>query len=369
MELAGQQVKAARQLEDFLQGPAQVFKFHGYAGTGKSTVISHVLGGREGVTFAAPTAKATSVLRNKGVDAFTLHSLMYQPVEVIDQYTKKPKLIFKENPKSPLWQGGIVVVDESSMVGAGIAEDLVKYPIKVIAVGDPGQLPPVMSKGNQSLLSGRPDAMLTEVHRQALDSPVLWLATYVREHDRLPPGNFNEGGSRIVSRSTDAGRMDSFDQVIVGTHKRRFATNAHIRKLRGYTDPLPYIGEEILCKKNDLEKGLVNGQKYRVTSRIEVDDETMLLSVDGPDGVIHTTAWVHGFHGPDGIKELEQMSLKDRGSNVEFWHGEAITCHSSQGSEWDNVLVSDESRVFGKAKGKWLYTGVTRASEKVTIVR
>lgn len=342
-----------------------------YVVTHNSTVISHVLGGREDIIFAAPTAKATTVLQNKGIkNAATLHSLLYQPYEYEHPVTKKPTLGFKENPSSPLAQGGIVVVDEASMVGAQVAEDLLRHPIKVIAVGDPGQLPPVMSRGNESLLTGRPDSMLTEVHRTALDSPILQLATHVREKGRLPQWHFNKPGGRIVKHSSEAGDFSRYDQIIVGRHKTRFSVNTYTRKIRGYTNPLPYVGERVLCKKNDLEKGLVNGQQYEVKSSIPMDEDTLLVQLEGPGGwVVDCTAWTHGFSGPDGKEALEMMPLRDRGTNVELWHSDAITAHSSQGSEWGSVLVKDESRVFGNSAGKWLYTAITRAQHEIVVVR
>lgn len=371
MHLSPQQAKAARQLEDFLKGDASVFGFHGYAGTGKSTVIAHVLGGRDGVRYTAPTAKATTVLQDKGIkDAVTLHSLLYTPYEYTHPITKKPTLGFKDNPKSELHKGGVVVVDEASMVPVQVAEDLLNYPVKVIAVGDPGQLPPVMARGNESLLSGRPDVVLTEVHRTALDSPILELATYVREKGRLPNYNYNKPGGRIVKHSSEAGDLTQYDQVIVGRHKTRVQATGYIRKKRGYTDPFPYVGERVICKRNDKNKGLVNGQQYVVRSNIPIDDDSFLVQLEGPGGwTVDCTAWTHGFLGLKGKEHLEMMPMNDRGTNIELWHADAITCHSSQGSEWGSVCVVDESRVFGKNAGRWLYTGLTRASESVVVVR
>lgn len=342
-----------------------------YVVTHNSTVIAHVLGDVEGVRYAAPTAKATTVLQDKGIkDAVTLHSLLYQPYEYEHPVTKKPTLGFKENPKSELWKGGIIVVDESSMVSAQVAEDLLKYPVKVIAVGDPGQLPPVMSRGDESLLSGRPDVVLTEVHRTALDSPILELATHVREKGRLPHWRYEKPGGRIVQHSSEAGDLTRYDQIIVGRHKTRVQATDYIRRKRGYTEPMPYVGEQVICKKNDREKGLINGQQYVVKSNIPMDDDTLLIQLEGPGGWnVDCTAWTHGFLGLKGKEHLEMMPMKDRSVNVELWHSECITAHSSQGSEWNDVCVVDESRVFGRNAGRWLYTALTRAKESVVVVR
>jgi exodeoxyribonuclease-5 len=53
----------------------------------------------------------------------------------------------------------------------------------------------------------------------------------------------------------------------------------------------------------------------------------------------------------------------------QFCWGYCLTCHKSQGSEWDRALVIDESRAFRADRTKWLYTGITRAADVVTVVR
>lgn len=369
MKLSREQEEAVTNLNRFLNGPGQVFKLHGFAGTGKSTCISEVIDPEE-ATFTAPTAKAATVLQGKGVDAHTIHSLLYTPYEYIHPATKKPTLGFKLNPKCQFADGGVVVVDEASMIPTQVAEDLLSFPVKVVAVGDPGQLPPVMSRGNGSLLSGRPDAMLTEVHRTALDSPVLALATWVRKNGRLPNSDSFKGDTAILSDVREAGDLLSYDQVIVGRHRTRFKANSHMRKLRGYHSSLPQVGEDVLVKKNDRNKGLVNGETYTVETLIPADDDYFITRLRTPAGdPVDTTMWTHGFEGKEGMERLEEMRFKDRGTNTEAWHSEAITAHSSQGSEWDRVLVVDESKTFGKNAGRWLYTAVTRAAESVVVVR
>jgi exodeoxyribonuclease-5 len=52
-----------------------------------------------------------------------------------------------------------------------------------------------------------------------------------------------------------------------------------------------------------------------------------------------------------------------------FTYGYALTVHKAQGSQWDSCLLFDESFVWGVDAGRWLYTGLTRAAERVTVVR
>ena len=53
----------------------------------------------------------------------------------------------------------------------------------------------------------------------------------------------------------------------------------------------------------------------------------------------------------------------------QFQYGYAISCHKSQGSQWDSVVVIDESKTFGKEANRWLYVAITRASKKLIIIR
>lgn len=365
MKLSRDQEQAVKGLRKFLKSDRKLFKLHGVAGSGKSSVVSHVLRGEEKVHYAAPTAKAAKVLIDKGVDAKTLHSLFLQPVEVLDEHTKKSKLVFKENPKSILWGGGIIVIDESSMVAGWLTERLMEYPVKVVAVGDPFQLPPVRSSG--SLLTGKPDALLEQVHRQALDSPVLELATYVRERGHLP-SVFERGQTAIVNDPRDRDML-SYDQVLVGTHKTRLNANAHLRKLKGRRSAMPEAGETVLAKKNILEKGIVNGGQYKVSRILDTPDDFVYAELVTDEGTVDTTAWKHGFTGSKGLEKLNDMGFKDRAENLELWHSESITGHASQGSQWPSVMVVDESKVFRSSAAKWLYTCITRAENDVTVVR
>jgi exodeoxyribonuclease-5 len=62
-----------------------------------------------------------------------------------------------------------------------------------------------------------------------------------------------------------------------------------------------------------------------------------------------------------------EISWKERLKLDEFAYGYALTVHKAQGSQWDDVLVYDESGVFREDAGKWLYTAVTRAATRVTL--
>ena len=68
------------------------------------------------------------------------------------------------------------------------------------------------------------------------------------------------------------------------------------------------------------------------------------------------------------IHRCKKPFWKNLQGSQEFYWGWIISCHKSQGSQWDNVYVVDESHVFRENKNKWLYTAITRAANSVTIV-
>jgi exodeoxyribonuclease V len=62
------------------------------------------------------------------------------------------------------------------------------------------------------------------------------------------------------------------------------------------------------------------------------------------------------------------LEWQDKKGTEEFTYGYALTCHKAQGSQWDEVIVFDESSTFREDKNRWLYTATTRAAERLTIV-
>lgn len=144
------------------------FYLAGYAGTGKSHLARHLAGHARGnVAFAAFTGKAARVMRQKGCEgARTIHSLIYNT-----EVHPNGHVTVTLKPKDDLRQYSLIVIDECSMVNEEMGRDLLSFGIPVLVLGDPAQLPPV--SGGGYFTSQDPDFMLTEVHRQAADSPIL----------------------------------------------------------------------------------------------------------------------------------------------------------------------------------------------------
>lgn len=153
------------------------------------------------------------------------------------------------------------------MVGEELGRDLLSFGRKVLVLGDPAQLSPVSGEG--FFTARKPDYMLTEVHRQAAESPVLRLATTVREGGRLALGAY---GTSLVIRRDQVGQkmVLGVDQVLCGTNKTRRNTNDKIRRLLGRTGRF-CVGERVVALRNDKDRGLLNGSLWEV-DEIELSD-------------------------------------------------------------------------------------------------
>ena len=149
-------------------GTPPVFRLFGYAGTGKTTLARHIADGVDGeVKFAAFTGKAALVMRNKGCDnASTIHSLIYRARE---SGVEQPS--FELWDDAPASKAKLIVIDECSMVDAELGRDLMSFDCPLLVLGDPAQLPPI--QGGGFFTDCEPDAMLTEVHRQAKNDPIV----------------------------------------------------------------------------------------------------------------------------------------------------------------------------------------------------
>ena len=405
MVLSPEQNRALAAIKAWIKDPdQQVFRLFGYAGTGKSTIakeFDRMVGGL--TLYAAFTGKAALVLQRKGCPATTIHKLIYIPApkstkrleeledelvmaelelkhadvdEVLTMAAEIDSLkeeisqaneianqpAFAPNPESDLKDADLLVIDEVSMVGRQMAKDLLGFGVKILVLGDPGQLPPVADTG--FFTEAEPDFMLTEVHRQASESPVLALATKVRQGEDLPRGQ--HGTSRVLSRGVlDISEVAAFDQVLCGTNRARRETNQQIREELGFKTHLPEEGDKLICLRNDYDVGLLNGSQWTVLDAHVVNDDVIRLTVEGDNGgAMSVSCWRHYFEERE--KDLRPWDIR---AFQAFDFGYVITVHKSQGSSWPNVLVIDQSSVFRENASKHLYTAITRASESVTVVR
>jgi len=343
------------------RGRSSIFRLFGYAGTGKTTLARHIAEGVDGkVLFAAFTGKAASVMRSKGCQsASTIHSLIYRARESGE-----------ETPSFELWNDApaskakLIVIDECSMVDAELARDLMSFGAPLLVLGDPAQLPPI--QGGGFFTEAEPDAMLTEVHRQAQDDPIVRLSMDIRAGNRIAEGQY--GATQVVRRDElDPKRVIDADQVLVGRNATRRAYNARLRQRRGFAEALPMAGDKLVCLRNNRRKGLFNGGLWMVKERPRARRQILRMHLRPDEELGERTVKVsvrpECFTG--GIEELEWPQRK---KYDEFDFGYVLTVHKAQGSQWDDVVLFDESRAFPDNRERWLYTGVTRAAKRLTVV-
>lgn len=343
------------------RGEPQVFRLFGYAGAGKTTLAKQLAEDVDGdVAFAAFTGKAALVLRSKGCKgARTIHSLIYRPREAdVDEPT------FVLNEDSAVAKASLVIIDECSMVDADLGRDLLSFGKPVLVLGDPAQLPPV--RGGGFFTEGEPDVMLTEVHRQAADNPIIKMSMLVREGGRLNPGAYGE--SRVIGRrEIDSTAVTASDQLLVGLNRTRRSYNRRMRELFGYQSEFPEAGDKLVCLKNDSAKGLLNGGIWLVKTTGTTRKKKLALNVVPEDDPTRKALRIGVL--PEFFSGAEEgLSPKARRDSDEFDYGYALTVHKAQGSQWNSVVLFDESGAFREHRNRWLYTGITRAAERLTVV-
>lgn len=350
----------------------------GFAGTGKSFLISHIVDAlgidESDVCYITYTGKASLVLKEKGCEnAMTAHKLLYYSQEKPDEtFVHRPRKHIEENYK-------LIVVDEVSMISEEMWQLLLSHHVHVIALGDPGQLEPI--EGESKILT-HPHIFLDEIVRQAQDSEIIRLSMDIREGLPLKLCKGNEV-SIITKKQLNDQYYSGADQIIAAKNITRQDINWKCRQIRFGPDvpDEPINGDKVICLKNywnilssygdPLINGMIgqlkdvwiehNVHKYkdRMFADFYIDSTNKFqnlfmdykLFTDGQQ-TINGDNWKN-------FKGLQKPSLFD--------YGYCITCHKGQGSEWDKVLVFNEYMKDTDWK-RWAYTACTRAKKKLIIV-
>ena len=366
MQWSPQQDEALKSVSRWLKASdRQGFRLFGYAGTGKTTLARHLADSADGeVVFAAYTGKAAHVLRSKGCrGAGTIHSLIYRA-----RGEDENGPTFALNDDSAAGKAALIIIDECSMVDEEVGRDLLSFNTPILVLGDPAQLPPIAGGG--FFTAAEPDVMLTEVHRQAADDPIIRMSMVVREGGQLEEGTW--GDSSVIRRAqVDQDDVLAADQVLVGRNVTRKNYNNRIRELLGRDGPMPVSGDVLVCLRNDRKRGLLNGSLWRVDKVRRPRKGLLRYALTPEEGGISTrAAETVATVNPaffDGTVEALTPSARRRSDEFDF--GYVLTVHKAQGSQWDSVVLFDESYAFRENRARWLYTGITRAATRLTVVR
>lgn len=402
----------------------QTFFLNGTAGTGKTTIMEYLIKklniGYDSIRVVSFTGQAASVLSKKlnsngvTITGETIHKLVYFPKvrkvktrakvdpkilasesleekkerikrEIkVSKADSKNRLSFSKKPEDKLDGVELVIVDEATMLSKRIRDDLLSYGTMVLYVGDLAQLPSFNKSGKTVSaieVLGDPDFNLDKVYRQGEGSQIINLSDKVKNKEPLELGVYGDNSEvSVVSMSHfnqdvqyKVGVYTHADQIICGKNATRKQINGDIRIMNNITDKLPVVGEKLICMKNsqsvwfDESTPLVNGMQCEVIDVLEINHYSMIIELKPIDKYYdYESRYIEIATAPFTNPNFDNSSMFN--SNFEFFDfGYAITCHKSQGSQWENVLVINE-RLSRDTHHKWLYTAITRAEKRLIIV-
>lgn len=352
---------------------------------------------RRSLAILAPTNKAASVLRSRGVPATTIHRVLYTPVydpeyekiaewlagrgdrpetDILDEAALDRAKAFYDQHKSvpgALASAGlrgsdfitgwkrrdepldIGFVDESSMLDARQYDDLREIFPTLILFGDPAQLAPVGQSG-EMVFDKLPEPrrlVLERIHRQEKDNPILDLA-----HALGDPQLGYDDFERMID---DAARRD--DRVVVASRVEadlmarspclvwRNATRVRLiqafRKAHGAPEDALLPGEPLICdglelplkhrkKRLDLEaRGLIKGAQVIYLGQGRRPGFSRLHVLGAPEPQVSAASIIKIEH-PDEEEPFIPFAAR---MGAAFLHGAAVTIHKAQGSQWPEVQV------------------------------
>lgn len=428
----------------------KAFILRGYAGTGKTSVVSALVRALQGLkqpcVLLAPTGRAAKVLsRYSGFPAYTIHKKIYRQNQLGQE-----RFSLGQN----MHRGTLFIVDEASMLsgqrdnaafGSGcLLDDLVQYVFggkgcSLLLLGDDAQLPPVGSSASPALdedfMKGYGLQVtgygLQEVARQALDSGILSEATRIREllnnqDNQNNPIMLNPNsvdiihvpGEEVIETLEQSWRDVGAEETLIITRSNKM-TNLYNNGVRArvlWKEDLLSSGDRIMVSKNnyfwaqeyeDLEF-LANGDMLEI-SRLhnehelygfhfvkaslravdynwEIDALVWLdtLTTDSPEANYALQRELFARVAEDYPEIRNKKELIKRVYESPYYNAlqvrfaYAVTCHKAQGGQWKHVYIDkglEDERVRELEETeryeylRWLYTAVTRATEKVYLLR
>lgn len=382
----------------------------GPAGSGKTTVLSVIIAELglvpQQVMMLAPTGKAVEALkvrlpRGWRMRVRTLASFLWR--WQLKGYEGEDNQFTNQGAKPAESDLELLIVDEASMVTRQDFAALRKYS-RVLFIGDPNQLPPVVEDETQEAELGscnvldKPDAVLRKVHRQDAGSSILLVAEQVRTGGQPEFGPSGDG--RVIHLSEEHGHvgvdqardlLDDADVVLTQRNSLRVRINEFVRWRRGFmknpVDFVPKPGEVLVASENSMHPTartkLANGerlivQEYLGTEQVrddapEIEEYRVRAYPEGREA--DSAEWLVSSQmlRGDQIRSsvLDTRHVSGPRSNVlrADW-GYALTVHKAQGSEWSNVVVVDDQNPDHQIpRNKWYYVAYSRAIDRLVILK
>jgi exodeoxyribonuclease-5 len=419
-----------------------IFLLKGYAGTGKTTLISALVKSLPSVgkrsILLAPTGRAAKVLsKYSNKQASTIHRKIYW---IRSRKNGNTYIKIKDNTHT----NTIFIVDEASMIpeasdssfgNRSLLDDLVQYVYdgigcKLILIGDTAQLPPVHLDISPALDEGFLETTylkdvithtMKEVVRQAKDSTVLSNATDLRNRISVDDFSFPkfvsssdviriESGEELQDQLETAYSLSGVTNTIVlcRSNKRANIYNQQIRARIRFQENEISVGDMLMVVRNNYfwlgeesKAGFIaNGDIVEVVRLKETIERfgfrfanVTVQLVDYPDEkdldvivMLDTLSTETPSLSYDQYQKLyKEVSLDYKGDKeinkkikenpffnaLQIKFSYAITCHKSQGGQWENVFVDlgyFKEEMLNKSYLRWLYTATTRASKKLYLI-
>ena len=438
-----------QKIADFLlnANPNEIFVLKGYAGTGKTTVISAIVNNLSVINkkyvLLAPTGRAAKVISNySNKPAFTIHKKIYFPKK-----SKSGWVSFTMQTNK--FKNTLFIVDESSMISdvnseaklyenGSLLDDLISYVYsgdncKLILLGDTAQLPPVHMDVSPALDTEKLalhynkeifSIELDEVMRQEEKSGILFNATLLREllkNGFVDAIQFELKGFKDIVRLTDGYDIqDAIENAysnysiedtcfIVRSNKRANQYNQQIRtKILAKESDLS-VGDYLMVVKNNYfwlketdEAGFIaNGDIVEVLEIFGFKDlygfkfakvkvrmvdypeqkpfETQLLldtiTSESPSLTYDESNRLYqevmkDYEGEPQYRKFLKVKSNEYFNALQVKFSYAITCHKSQGGQWNTVFIEQPYLPNGIDIDyvRWLYTAVTRAKDKLYLI-
>lgn len=348
--LSQEQNKAVQHLLSHVRD-RKVQTLGGYAGTGKTSIVKHLTRRLFGWAVIAYTGKASGVLRRKGVDASTIHSLIYaiNKPGMEDYVEGEPEWRLKKP-----WEIGVdgIIIDEASMVSKQIYNDLLTFDLPIIAIGDHGQLEPI--SGDKFNLMQFPDITLETIHRNA--GPISYFAEFLRNSGDPKDWDYTEEEIQSVKWGEGSSLPFECDQIICSLNTTRVGLNKAFRQVLGYPPERPIPGDRCMILQNNREKGVFNGQ------------QGIIVNIDGYNRMtFESNGCRYWLRFRPEVFNQEKPTLEWDKYSIPLDYCYAATAWKCQGSEWDSVAVLDE-RVNWCEYKRWAYTCASRARNKLVWV-
>ena len=401
---SGQQ-NALEKFGRFLVDPIEtVFLLGGYSGTGKTTLVKHLLGQLEDfmqtVRLIDPSAPdyivALTATTNKAAEAFaqlsgqavtTIHSFLGLRVQT-DYSTGKSSLVSKHHERK---RGYLLFIDEASYVDSDLLSLIFQLTekCKIVFMGDPAQLTPVMASNTPVFSSHFQGAHLDQVVRQAENNPIVDLSTRFR--NTVNTGeffNFIPDGKAIKHLSREAFNMaiqDEFirpdwryqdSKILAWTNKCTIDYNHAVRDhVKG--DPNFQVGDYAVVNKFVTDMGGVSFKTDQLVLITEISEETQQYGVKGhfftldgrsslfcPSSLAEKNALIKHSRVNNAVSTLANIETRWVDLRAAF----ACTINKAQGSTFDRVFIDlDDIRRCnsGDQIARMLYVGVSRARHQV----